>query len=135
MRQSSEQDPCGTCQVGKKNRSILVAQFDLSSLLQQAQAMQEKFKQMQDEIATRTVQAEAGGGMVQVTADGSMRVRSINIEPSLLGANDKEMLQDLVVVAVNDALRRAQDLFNQEMSKLSPFGGALNIPGLFGGRE
>jgi nucleoid-associated protein EbfC len=111
-----------------------MAQFDLSSLLQQAQAMQEKFKQMQEEIATKTVQAEAGGGMVRVTADGSMRVRNIQIEPALLAASDKEMLQDLVVVAVNDALRRAQDLFTQEMSKLSPFAGALNLPGLFGGR-
>ena len=111
-----------------------MAQFDLSSLLQQAQAMQEKFKQMQEEIALKTVQAEAGGGMVQVMADGSMRVRSIQIEPSLLAANDKEMLQDLLVAAVNDALRRAQDLFTQEMGKLSSLG-AINIPGLFGGRE
>ncbi len=111
-----------------------MAQFDLSSLLQQAQAMQEKFKQMQEEIAAKTVQAEAGGGMVRVTADGSMRLRSVEIEPTLLAANDKDMLQDLIIVAVNDALRRAQDLFSSEMSKLSPFGGALNIPGLFGGR-
>ncbi|MBV8054743.1 MAG: YbaB/EbfC family nucleoid-associated protein [Deltaproteobacteria bacterium] len=96
--------------------------------------MQEKFKQMQEEIALKTVQAEAGGGMVRVTADGSMRVRGIQIEPTLLAANDKEMLQDLIVAAINDALRRAQDLFTQEMGKLSPFGG-INIPGLFGGRE
>ena len=112
-----------------------MAQFELSSLMQQAQAMQEKFKQMQEEIASKTVQAEAGGGMVRVTADGSMRVRSIQVEPALLAANDKEMLQDLIVVAVNDALRRAQELFSQEMGKLSPFGGALNIPGLFGRHE
>jgi nucleoid-associated protein EbfC len=111
-----------------------VAQFDLSSLLQQAQAMQEKFKQMQEEIAAKTVEADAGGGMVRVLADGSMRVRSIQIDPALLAANDKEMLQDLVVAAVNDALQRAQDLFAQEMGKLSPFGG-INLPGLFGGRE
>ncbi len=111
-----------------------MAQFDLSSLLQQAQAMQEKFKQMQEEIAVKTVQAEAGGGMVRVIADGSMRVRNIQIDPALIAANDKEMLQDLIVVAINDALRRAQDLFTQEMGKLSPFGG-INIPGLFGGRE
>ena len=108
-----------------------MAQFDLSSLLQQAQAMQEKFKQMQEEIALKTVQAEAGGGMVRVLADGSMRLRSIQLEPALIAANDKEMLQDLIVVAVNDALRRAQDLFTEEMGKLSPFGG-LNLPGLFG---
>lgn len=112
-----------------------MAQFDLSSLLQQAQAMQEKFKQLQEEIAAKTVQAEAGGGMVRVIADGSMRVRSIQIEPTLLATNDNEMLQDLLVVAVNDALRRAQDLMAKEMGKLSPFAGALNIPGLLGGRE
>jgi nucleoid-associated protein EbfC len=112
-----------------------VAQFDFSSLMQQAQAMQEKFKQLQEEIAAKTVQAESGGGMVKVLADGSMRVRSIQIEPALLAANDKEMLQDLLMVAVNDALRRVQELFSQEMNKLSPFAGALNLPGLFGGRE
>ncbi len=111
-----------------------MAQFDLSALLQQAQAMQEKFKQMQEEVAAKTVQAEAGGGMVRAVADGSMRLRNIQIEPALLAANDKEMLQDLIVVAVNDALRRAQDLFTQEMGKLSPFGG-INLPGLFGGRD
>ncbi len=112
-----------------------MAQFDLSSLLQQAQAMQEKFKQMQEEIAAKTVEAQAGGGMVRVTADGSLRLRNVQIDPGLLAANDREMLQDLLVAAVNDALRRAQDLFNQEMSRLSPFGGPLNIASLFGGRE
>jgi nucleoid-associated protein EbfC len=110
-----------------------VAQFDLSSLLQQAQSLQEKFKQMQEEVAAKTVEAEAGGGMVRAVADGSMRIRSVEIEPALLQANDKTMLQDLTVAAVNDALQRAQDLITQEMGKLSPFGG-LNIPGLLGGR-
>jgi DNA-binding YbaB/EbfC family protein len=112
-----------------------MAQFDFSSLLQQAQAMQEKFKQMQEEVAAKTVEAEAGGGMVRVLADGSMRLRNVQIEQALVAANDKQMLQDLIVVAVNDALRRAQELFTQEVSKLSPFGAALNLPGLFGGRE
>ncbi|HKV55965.1 MAG TPA: YbaB/EbfC family nucleoid-associated protein, partial [Candidatus Binataceae bacterium] len=78
-------------------------------------------------------EAAAGGGMVRAVADGSLRVRSIEVEPSLLAANDREMIQDLIVVAVNDALRRAQDLVAQEMGKLSPFGG-MNIPGLFGNR-
>jgi DNA-binding YbaB/EbfC family protein len=110
-----------------------VAQFDLSSLFQQAQALQEKFKQMQEDVAAKTVQAEAGGGMVRAVADGSMRVRSIEVDPSLFAANDREMLQDLIVVAINDALRRAQELVSQEMGKLSPLGG-LNIPGLLGGR-
>ena len=110
-----------------------MSEFDLSALLQQAQVLQEKFKQMQDEAATKTVDAESGGGMVRVTADGSMRIRRIDIEPALLASNDKEMLQDLIVVAVNDALHRAQDMVTQEMGKLAPFGG-LNLPGLFGGR-
>ena len=111
-----------------------MAQFDLSALLQQAQAMQEKLKQMQAEVAAKTVQADAGGGMVRAVADGSMRLRSIEIEPALLAANDKQMMQDLIVVAVNEALRRAQDLVAQEMGKLSPFGN-INLPGLFGGRQ
>jgi len=110
-----------------------VAQFDLSSLLQQAQAMQEKLKQMQEEVAAKTVEADAGGGMVRAVADGSMRLRRVEVEPALLTASDKEMVQDLIVVAVNEALRRAQDLVTQEMGKLTPFGN-LNIPGLFGGR-
>ena len=107
--------------------------FDLSTLMKQAQALQEKFKQTQEEVAERTVEAASGGGMIQVVVDGAMRVRSIQIDPSLLAANDKEMLQDLVVVAVNAGLQRAQEMVAQEMSKLAPMGG-LNLPGLFGGR-
>ena len=111
-----------------------MSQLDLSALWQQAQALQEKLKQMQEEAATKTVEAASGGGMVRVTADGSLRVRKIEIDPSLLAANDKDMLQDLIVVAVNDSLHRAQDMISQEMGKLSPFG-SLNLAGLFGGRE
>jgi len=113
---------------------FLVSQLDLSALWQQAQALQEKLKQMQEEAATKTVEAASGGGMVRVTADGSLRVRKIEIDPSLLAANDKDMLQDLIMVAVNDSLHRAQDMISQEMGKLSPFG-SLNLAGLFGGRE
>jgi DNA-binding YbaB/EbfC family protein len=108
-----------------------VADFNLSDLMQQAQAFQEKFKQMQEEAASKTVEAQAGGGMVKVIADGSMRIRRITIDPALIGANDKPMLEDLIVVAVNDALARAQQLVAQEMGKLGPLGG-LKIPG-FGG--
>jgi nucleoid-associated protein EbfC len=110
-----------------------VAEFDFSALLQQAQQMQEKLKKVQDELGSKTVEADAGGGMVRATADGSLRIRRIEIEPSLIAANDREMLQDLVTVAVNDALRRAQELVAEEMAKLSPFGG-MNLPGLFGSR-
>ena len=108
--------------------------FDLGALMKQAQALQEKLKQTQEDMAEKTVEASAGGGMVQVVADGSMRIRSVRIDPAMLAANDKQMLEDLIVAGVNEALRRAQEMVAQEMSKLSPFGG-MNIPGFLGGRS
>ena len=107
--------------------------FDLGNLMKQAQALQEKFKQTQEDLAEKTVEAASGGGMIQVVVDGAMRVRTIVIDPALLAANDKEMLQDLIVVGVNAGLQRAQEMVTQEMSKLAPMGG-MNLPGLFGGR-
>lgn len=109
-----------------------MAQLDLSALMQQAQAMQEKLKKMQEEAAAKTVEAQAGGGMVRVVADGSLRIRSITVDAALLAANDREMLQDLIVVAVNDGLRKAQEMVADEMGKLGPFGG-LKLPGFPGG--
>jgi nucleoid-associated protein EbfC len=108
-----------------------VPEFDLSTLMQQAQVLQEKFKEMQEAAAAKTVEAQSGGGMVRVTVDGAMRLRRVEIDPKLLASNDKAMLEDLLVVAVNDGLRRAQELVAQEMGKLGPLGG-LKIPGLFG---
>ncbi len=108
-----------------------MADLDLSNLLRQAQALQEKFKEMQEAAAAKTVEAQSGGGMVRVTVDGAMRLRRVEIDPALLASNDKAMLEDLLVVAVNDGLRRAQELVAQEMGKLGPLGG-LKIPGLFG---
>lgn len=108
-----------------------MADLDLSTLLRQAQALQEKFKEMQEAAAAKTVEAQSGGGMVRVTVDGAMRLRRVEIDPALLASNDKAMLEDLLVVAVNDGLRRAQELVAQEMGKLGPLGG-LKIPGLFG---
>lgn len=108
--------------------------FDISALMKQAQAMQERLKRIQDEAAQKTVEASAGGGMVRAVVDGSLRVRRIEIDQKLLGAGDKSMIEDLIVVAVNDGLRRAQELVAEEMRKLSPLG-ALNLPGLFGGNQ
>jgi nucleoid-associated protein EbfC len=108
-----------------------VAEFNLSELFQQAQQLQEKLKGAQEEAAAKTVEAQSGGGMVKVIADGSMRIRRITVEPTLLAANDKSMLEDLIVVAVNDALARAQQLMSEVMGKLGPMGG-LKIPGLGG---
>jgi DNA-binding YbaB/EbfC family protein len=105
--------------------------LDLSTLLRQAQALQGKFKEMQEAAAAKTVEAQSGGGMVRVTVDGAMQLRRVEIDPALLASNDKAMLEDLLVVAVNDGLRRAQEWVAQEMGKLGPLGG-FKIPGLFG---
>jgi nucleoid-associated protein EbfC len=111
-----------------------VPDFDFAALMRQAQALQEKLKSMQDEAAQKTVDAQAGGGMVRVVVDGSMRVRKVEIDPALLASNDKAMIEDLIVVAVNDGLRRAQELVAEEMGKLGPLAG-LKLPGIFGGAE
>jgi len=109
-----------------------MAEMDLSSLFQQAQALQEKLKQAQEELAHRTIESDSGGGMVRVTVDGAMQVRRIEIEPSLITAGDKAMLEDLIAAAINGALRRAQEMVAEEMGKLSPLGG-MKLPGIFGG--
>ncbi len=105
-----------------------MAQPNLSELLQQAQVLQEKLKQLQEEAASKTVESQSGGGMVRVTVDGSMQVRRIHIDPSLITANDQAMLEDLITVAVNEGLRQAQTLVATEMGKLAPMGG-LKLPG------
>jgi nucleoid-associated protein EbfC len=108
--------------------------IDLSALMKQAQALQDQLKQMQDQAAEKTVEANSGGGMVRAVVDGSMRVRRIEIDQALLASNDKSMIEDLVVVAVNEGLRRVQEMVAEDMRKLSPMGG-LNLPGLFGGNQ
>jgi len=105
-----------------------VAELDLSALMQQAQALQARMKEMQESAASKTVEAQSGGGMVKVVVDGTMRVRKIEIDPAIVAANDKAMLEDLIVVAVNDGMARAQKMLADEMSKLGPLGG-MQIPG------
>jgi DNA-binding YbaB/EbfC family protein len=104
--------------------------FDLSNmgdLMKQAKAMQEKLTNLQAEIGARTVEASAGGGMVTAKVTGKLQVVSITIDPEIINSGDREMLQDLVVAAVNEALRQAQAMMTEEMSKLT---GGLRIPGL-----
>jgi hypothetical protein len=109
--------------------------IEIEELLKQATAMSQQFEtkmeQVRRDAAARVVVAEAGGGMVRATADGSMRIRRIEIEPALLSAGDKPMLEDLIVVAVNDAIARAEQANAEEMSKLGPLAG-LKLPN-FGG--
>ena len=94
-------------------------------ILQQAQEMQGKFQKVQDELAQQTVTASSGGGMVTVEATGQGTVRSIKIDPSVVNAADVEMLEDLVLVAVTEAQKKAQDAAQAEMGKLT---GGLSLP-------
>ncbi len=96
-------------------------------MMKQAQKLQSKMLKMQEELAEKTVEAAAGGGMVKVVANGRQQVLSIQIEPEVVDPEDVEMLQDLVLAAVNDALARSQEMMASEMGKLT---GGVNIPGL-----
>ncbi len=98
---------------------------DFMKILQQAQEMQGKFQTMQQELQAQTVTASAGGGMVTVEANGQGTIRSIKIDPSVVSASDVEMLEDLVLVAVTEAQKKAQDIAQGEMGKLT---GGLNLP-------
>jgi DNA-binding YbaB/EbfC family protein len=98
---------------------------DIMKILQQAQQMQGRLQQIQDELAQKTVSANAGGGMVTVEADGKGQLRSIKIDPSVVNASDVEMLEDLVLVAVTEAQKKAAALAQEEMGKLT---GGLDLP-------
>lgn len=95
--------------------------------LQQVKALQEKMAKMQEELSFKKIEASSGGGMVTVVVNGRQEVLSIKIDPQVVDPQDIDMLQDLVVAAVNDGLRRAQEMAAAEMGKLA---GGLNIPGL-----
>lgn len=99
----------------------------MGNIMKQAQKLQSKMMKLQEELAVKTVEASAGGGMVKVVANGGQQVVSINIEKEVVDPEDVEMLQDLILAAVNDALTRAQEMVTEEMGKLT---GGMNIPGL-----
>jgi nucleoid-associated protein EbfC len=105
-----------------------VAEIDLSALMQKAQELQTRMKEMQETASSLTVEAQSGGGMVRVVVDGTLRLRKIEIDAAIVAANDKSMLEDLILVAVNDGMARAQKMLADEMSKLGPLSG-LQIPG------
>lgn len=90
--------------------------------------MQRQMAQMQEELATRTVEATAGGGLVTVVVTGGLEVQEIKIDQEALDPEDMELLEDAILVAVNEALKKAQEMVASEMSKIT---GGLNIPGLF----
>jgi hypothetical protein len=97
------------------------------NLMREAQKMQAKIARMQEELRQKTVEATSGGGMVRVICNGQQEVLSVVIDPELLEEKDVEMLQDLILVAVNEALNRSRELAQEELAKIT---GGLNIPGL-----
>ena len=99
----------------------------LSDVLKQAQKLQEQMTELQRQAGERGVEASAGGGMVKAVVNGRLELVSIEIDPEALKSSDKEMLQDLVIAAVNQGIRNAQALVAQEMKKLT---GGLGLPGL-----
>jgi len=102
--------------------------MDMSEIMKKAQEMQQKLSQVQNELADRTVTASVGGGMVSVTVNGKNELISIQIDKEVINPGDREMLQDLIVSAVNEGIRKAQDMAQAEMRKLT---GGINIPGIF----
>jgi DNA-binding YbaB/EbfC family protein len=99
---------------------------NMGNMVKQAQKLQARMLKLQEELASRTVEATAGGGMVRVVADGSQKLVSVAIEREVIDPEDVEMLQDLILAAVNDALKKSQEMVSGEMGKLT---GGLQIPG------
>jgi DNA-binding YbaB/EbfC family protein len=99
----------------------------LGDMMKQAQKLQSKMMELQEEMANKTVEATAGGGMVTVVVNGKQEVISITIDPDVVDRQEIEMLQDLIIAAVNEGIRRAQQIWAEEMKKLT---GGMSIPGL-----
>lgn len=97
------------------------------NIMKEAQRLQQQMERMQAEVAEKKVEATAGGGMVTVTANGKQEIVSITIDPEVVSKDDVQMLEDLVLAAANEALRKSRELVQQELGKLT---GGLKIPGL-----
>ncbi len=97
------------------------------NLMKEAQRMQQQMQELQEQVAQKKVQATAGGGMVTVEANGRQELTAIKIDPEVISKDDAQMLEDLVLAACNEALRKSRELVQQELGKLT---GGLKIPGL-----
>jgi DNA-binding YbaB/EbfC family protein len=102
--------------------------MDMNDIMKQAQQMQQKLSQVQNDLAGRTVTASVGGGMVSVTVNGKIELLSVQIDKEVINPEDQTMLQDLIVSVVNEGIKKSQDLAQSEMSKIT---GGMNIPGIF----
>jgi nucleoid-associated protein EbfC len=100
----------------------------MGNIMKQAQKMQAKMLKIQEGLAEKTVEASVGGGMVKVVASGKQEIMVIEIEKEVVDPDDVDMLQDLILAAVNDALAKSQEMAQEEMGKVT---GGMNIPGMF----
>ncbi|NLC70977.1 MAG: YbaB/EbfC family nucleoid-associated protein [Desulfuromonadaceae bacterium] len=98
------------------------------NIMKQAQMMQQKMQRLQQELEGREVEATAGGGMVTARVNGKQQLLGLKIEPAAVDPQDTEMLEDLILAAVNEALKKSQEMVQEEMGKIT---GGMNIPGLF----
>jgi len=101
---------------------------DLSRMMKEAQKLQQRMLEKQEDLAQKEVTARSGGGMVTVVATGDQRISSIKVEREVIDPEEVEMLEDLIVAAVNEALAKSKDMVKEELAGLT---GGLNIPGLF----
>lgn len=101
---------------------------NMNQMMRQVKKMQEDMEKAQSELINKTVEVSAGGGMVTVIANGHKEIISISIKEEVVDPEDIEMLQDLILTAVNDALKQADELITKDLSKYT---GGMNIPGLF----
>jgi DNA-binding YbaB/EbfC family protein len=104
--------------------------MNMQKMMKQVQKMQARMAEVQEELANKTVEATAGGGVVRVVVSGQQEVKEVHIDPAAVDPEDAEMLEDLVMLAVNEGLRLSQEMAAEEMAKVA---GNVNIPGLPGG--
>jgi len=114
--------------VAEHGRKPMKSMRDLNKLMKQAQAMQSRMAALQEELQDREFSASAGGGMVDVVVDGRHELKSIKIKPEVVDRDDVEMLEDLILAAVNEAHRQAEETMRAEMEKAT---GGMNLPGMF----
>ncbi|MCC5909544.1 MAG: YbaB/EbfC family nucleoid-associated protein [Clostridiaceae bacterium] len=114
--------------MAKKGMPGMGGMPNMNNMMKQAQKMQKQMEEMQAEVEKKEVEASAGGGAVVVKMTGKKEIINIDIKPEVVDPDDVEMLQDLIIAAVNEAIRSAEEMVSKEMSKIT---GKMNIPGLF----
>ncbi len=102
--------------------------MNMGKMMKQFKTMQKKMEKIQDELKDKEVEASSGGGAVKIVANGKQEIVDLKIDPDAVDEDDVEMLEDLILAAINEALRESRDMMEGEMSKLT---GGMNIPGLF----